>query len=429
MNQRTDNKKLSLHNLFYNNKFLLIFSILCAFVIWAVITVTQAPETETDVGNVSVTIDMNEDSQPAQLGLQYFGQTDTRVNVRIRGKRYELNSLNAADIIVTADTSGVGAAGMHTLQLKADCANKDIEIVSVSPSSIDVYFDAYKEQQFTLETDISAPNGIVPEGYTYNTALSTQSITISGPATEVNKVQRVVASIEVDEPLTASPTEPRTATVTALTASGDQPRYVAIKGNDKVAVSIQVLKIRELPVSVSFTGAPSAYASSPLPYIVSPAKVRVAGAPDTIDSLDSLVVGTVDFSKIGEQGGTFYFKSSDISGFKVMDDVEQFKVEVAPEGMGSAVYTIPTGSIALRNVPSGFSVQVGQTQLENVVIVGKREEIAGLTSADIVAEADLSGIQKAAGSYTVYVTITVPNRSSCWAYATYSIPIKLTANA
>lgn len=428
MSQTSFKRKWNLHSLFSNNKFLFIFSLLAAFVIWAVITVTQAPETESEIGNVSVTIDMSESSQPAQLGLQYFGQTDTRVNVRVRGKRYEVNALKAEDIIVTADTGGVGAAGMHTLRLSASCSNDDVEVVSVSPSSIDVYFDAYKEQQFTLEPDISAPNGVVPEGYTYNAALSTQSIVISGPATEVNRVQRVVASVDVDSPLTASPSEPLTATVTALTSSGDEPRYVAIKGNETVTVSIQVLKIRQLPVSVSFTGAPSAYSATPLPYTVSPSTVQVAGAPDTIDSLDSLVVGTVDFSKIGEQGGTFYFRASDISGFKVMDDVDTFTVQVTPSDMGSAVFSIPSSSIALRNIPKGLSAQIEEAELPNVTIVGSRSEIASLTSADITAQADLSGLTTA-GSYQVNVTVAIPGRSTCWAYATYTVTVNLTAAA
>lgn len=426
MSRTSFKQKWSLHTLFSNNKFLFVFSVVAAFVIWSVITVTQAPETESEIGNVSVTIDMSESSQPSQLGLQYFGQTDTRVNVRVRGKRYEVNALNAGDIVVTADTSGVGAAGMHTLRLSASCSNNDVEVVSVSPSSIDVYFDAYKEQQFTLEPDISAPNGVVPDGYTYNAALSSQSIVISGPATEVNRVQRVVASVDVDTPLTASPSEPLTATVTALTASGDEPRYVAIKGNETVTVSIQVLKIRQLPVSVSFTGAPSAYATAPLPYTVSPATVQVAGAPDTIDSLDALVVGTVDFSKLGELGGTFYFRAADISGFKVMDDVDTFTVQVTPSDMGSAVFSLPSSSIALRNIPEGFSARIEEAELTDVTIVGARSEIANLTSADLTVQADLSGLT-AAGRYTVNVSVAVPGRSTCWAYATYAVTVNLTA--
>lgn len=426
MRQKISKRKWSLHNLFYNNKFLLIFSLFAAFIIWSVITVTQAPETETEVGNVSVTIDMSENSQPAQLGLQYFGQTDTRVNVRVRGKRYEVNALNESDIVVTADTSGVGAAGMHTLRLSATCANDEVEVLSISPSSIDVYFDAYREQQFTLETEIVAPNGVVPDGYTYNSSLSSQSIVISGPATEVNRIQRVIASVNVDEPLTASPSEPLTATVRAVTTSGEEPRYAAIKGGGTVTVNIQVLKIRELPVSVSFTGAPSAYTSSPLPYTASPSTVRVAGAPDTIDSLESLVVGTVDFSRLGERGGTFYFNADDISGFQVMDDVESFTVQVSPSGMASTSFTLPAGAIQLQNVPEGFTAQIEQPELTGVTIVGTREEIASLTAAELVGEVDLSGVTAAEGSYSANVTITVPSRSTCWAYSTYSVTVHLT---
>lgn len=427
MSQKTSNSKLSLHNLFYNNKFVLAFSIVAAFVIWIVITVTQAPVLDREIGNVSVTIDMGDSSQPKQLGLQPFGVGDTRVNVTVRGKRYEVNSLDEADIIVTADTSSVGSAGTHTLSLKATCENKDIEIVSISQRSIDAYFDAYKEQSFTLEKDIEAPNGLVPDGYTYNEpALSSQNIVISGPATEINRIQRVVASVKIDEPLTATPASPLVASVTPETASGDAPRYVTIKGGGEVTVSIQVLKIKELPTSISFTGAPSAYASAHLPYTVSPSTVRVAGNPDTIDSLGSLVVGTVDFSKIGENGGSFYFKASDISGYRVLDEVDTFTVRVTASSMGSTVLNLPAASIRLQNVPQGFQAQLAQQTLSGVTIVGTRQEIGTLSASDVTADVDLSSVAAAEGTYTVDVKISVAGKSTCWVYSTYSVTVSLT---
>ena len=426
MSSKTSNSKLSLHNLFYNNKFVLLFSIAAAFVIWIAVTVTQAPVLDRELGNISVTIDMGDASQPKQLGLQPFGVSDTRVNVTVRGKRYEVNELDEADIIVTADTSSVGAAGMHTLSLKATCENKDIEIVSISQKSLDVYFDAYKEQSFTLEKHIEAPNGIVPDGYTYNEpTLSSQSVVISGPATEVNRIQRVVASVKIDGPMTATPASPLVASVTPETSSGEAPRYVTIKGGGEITMSIQVLKIKELPTSINFTNAPSAYASAHLPYTVSPSTVRVAGNPDTIDSLQSLVVGTVDFSKLGENGGTFNFKASDISGYKVLDDVTAFQVRVTAGNMGSTSLDLPASSVQLKNVPEGFNARLAQQSLTGVTIVGTRGEIATLTADNVAVEVDLSAVAAAEGTYTVDAQVTVTGKSTCWVYSAYSVTVEL----
>ena len=426
MSRKTSGRKLSLHNLFYNNKFVLFFSFLAAIAIWAVITVTQAPIVEQDIANIAVTIDMGDNSQPQRLGLQPFGVTDMRVNVRVRGKRYEVRSLSENDIVVTADTSGVGAAGTHTLRLRAACENGNVELVSISQSSVDVYFDAYKEQTFTLVPEIVAPNGVVPEGYTYTQSdLSTQSIVISGPAAELNKIERVVASVEISSPLTATPSAPLVATVTPETTTGDAPRYVTIKDSGDVTMSIQVLKVRTLPTAVSFAGAPSAYAASPLSYEVLPANVTVAGAPDTIDSLTSFIVGTVDFSSIGESGGTFYFRASDISGFRVMDDVDTFQVNVHASNMGSTTVTIPAGSIRLQNVPTGFSASLEQLELQ-VTVVGTREEIASLSSAQVSASVDLSNVTAQEGVYDVPAIISISGKTTCWAYSTYTLNVRLT---
>ncbi len=428
MSRKTADRKLSLHNLFYNNKFVLFFSLLAAIAIWAVVTVTQAPVVEQVISNVAVTIDMGDNSQPARLGLQPFGVTDMRVNVRVSGKRYEIRALSADDILVTADTSGVGAAGTHTLQLRAECENEDVDIVSISQQSVDVYFDAYKEQTYTLVPEIDAPNGVVPEGYTYTQSdLSTQSIVISGPATELNTIDRVVATVKIDTPLTATPSAPLVASVTPETASGEMPRYVTIKDSGDVTLNIQVLKVRTLPTAVTFAGAPSAYAAAPLPYEVSPASVTVAGAPDTIDSLTSFIVGTVDFSRIGEGGGTYYFKAADISGFKVMDDVDTFRVDVSTGDMGSTTVTIPAGSIRVQNVPQGFSASLEQLELQ-VTVVGTRGQIGSLSSSQVSASLDLSGVPAAEGVYEVQATIALSGTTACWAYNTYRLNVRLTAS-
>lgn len=418
--------KFSLHSLLYNNKFVMIFSIFIAFIIWAVISVTQSPIDTKDVGNVNVVISMK-DSAPERLGLQAFGQTDYKVSVRVEGKKYEINALTPEEIEVTAQTNSVGSAGMHTLKLSATCDNRNIRILSLSQDSIEVYFDTYKEAEYTLVPEIIAPNGIVPDGYTYaEPVLSSPTVTLGGAAAEVNKIDRVLAQVTIDEPMTQSPANPLVATIRPVTSSGEDAKYITVMGGGEFTVGLQVLKIKEVPTTVNFLGAPATYASGGAPVTVTPAKVRVAGAPDTIDAMDKLVVGTVDFSRIGEAANRFTFKASDISGFQVLDDVETFTATVDVGNVVSTVLRVPDGQVSSPvNAPEGYTAQLMQTSVGDVTIVGPQSAIALLDSTRLYADVDMKNVQAAEGVVTVNVSIRITGDTVCWAHGTYSVQVRL----
>ena len=60
-------EKLKISDLFYDNRFLLVFSLLAAVVIWLVVAVVLAPEKTVTVKNVPVTIDYAKIEQSLSL--------------------------------------------------------------------------------------------------------------------------------------------------------------------------------------------------------------------------------------------------------------------------------------------------------------------------------------------------------------------------
>lgn len=105
-------------NLIYNNKLAMLFSLILAFGIWIWVAIEKSPVVEITVSAVPVKIDM-ENSVPAQLHLQTFGQTEFYVDVTVTGKRFVVSALTPEDLTVTAQTNYVDSAGTKSLQLKA----------------------------------------------------------------------------------------------------------------------------------------------------------------------------------------------------------------------------------------------------------------------------------------------------------------------
>lgn len=422
-----NNKKIDFRGLFSNNRFVLLFAITMAFVIWVAISMTASPEEPFTVKDVPVDFNL-EGSTPEQLGLQAFGNTEFTVDVTVYGKRYIVSNLKPEDIKVMPDLSYASTSGKNDVTLVARPASNDAEftISSLSQTKVQVYFDTYKEVSFSLEPDIIAEKVIPNEGYLQESIYtSISNVTVSGPTTEVNKVSKVVARVSLTKPLTTTTT--LEAQITPISEYGGVPQYLDVNhGQGKVTLTIKVLKLKELPVTVSFTNEPLAYAASPLPVTISPSRVVVAAEEADIDAMETFSVGTIDFNKIGTIRNTFSFAAGSIKEVTVVDKgVTAFKVVVDARDMKSSAYTVPKSNITILNVPDGFEATALEG-IETVTIVGPADSIAALNASGIYAEVDLSDVSLTAGRQKVTARVIVRSFNDCWAYNTYQIPIQVT---
>ena len=92
-----------LRSLLYNNKFVLLLSVILAFGIWIWVSIEKSPEVEVTISSVPVKIDMD-NSVPAQLNLQIFGDNNYTVDVTVKGKKFIVSALTADDFSVVAQT-------------------------------------------------------------------------------------------------------------------------------------------------------------------------------------------------------------------------------------------------------------------------------------------------------------------------------------
>ena len=83
-----------LRSLLYNNKFVLLLSVILAFGIWIWVSIEKSPEVEVTISSVPVKIDMD-NSVPAQLNLQIFGDNNYTVDVTVKGKKFIVSAPTA----------------------------------------------------------------------------------------------------------------------------------------------------------------------------------------------------------------------------------------------------------------------------------------------------------------------------------------------
>lgn len=423
-------KKLSLRQLFSNTKFLVVFSILVAFIFWIVVALEYAPVIENEIKDIPVKIDMN-NSVPDKLGLQIFGQSDYTINVTVRGNRYIVGGdlLTADDFEATAQTAYVDSAGKHSLVVKvtAKDANADYEIISKSTDYIEVYFDKYAEKEVEVTPRIiSELDDYTADDYMFDKAdiiYETKTVKVSGAQTEVNSITAAYADIHIEKKLTQS--ETIDASVVLSNGSDLDSKYVKINGESRltVPVTLPVYKMQTSAVSVSFKNTPSDYINSPLLYSISPSRVRVAVLQNGSDTTNSLEIGTIDFANITPSNSSFTFLASNVKTAKFLDGTTSFSVEVNTEGLSTKKLEPNINSIMITGGSGVSAGNVDLSSIGSVTVVGTQTALASVNANMLEVNINLTNIKLEEGENTVPVTVTLKNSKNCWVSGSYSAVI------
>lgn len=416
--------KLSLRRLFSNNKFLIAFSIVVAFIFWIVVALEYAPIVENEIKDVPIQIEM-ENSVPDKLGLQVFGQTEYTVDITVKGNRYVVggNLLTADDFEVVAQTAYVNTAGSHTLKLKVTPkdADAEYEILGMSSEYVEVYFDKYEEKEFEvisrIHTDLetlTADNCIFSEN---DMIINDRTVKVSGAQTQINDIRAVYADITVDKALSESLTYDAPI---YLDTNGANANYVKINGEENytIPVTLPVYQIVNLPTSVAFQNAPADYVSNPIDYTCTPAAVKAAVLMNGGNLPTSIEVGTIDFSDIS-LGNTVFEFDTNIENVKILDSTSKFTVRIHTANLTEKSLTLRKENVSITGVQNAESVTLASTVPWTVTVIGPQNELAALTDNAVTAQINVATLDLKTGSHKVEMAILVKNTTSCWAAGTY----------
>ena len=414
--------KFNLNNLFNNDKFLLVFSLLAALAIWTLVVVNVSPATTRVIQGVKVNIDS---TVPSQFGLEVFGEKEFTVDVTVKGKKYQISptALSAEDIVITAQTNNVDSAGNRTLQLKPEIPDgADYTITTLSEKSIEVYFDTAKTVQMVIEPQVITDGfPVVSEGYTSgNINLSETSVTVTGPSTEINRIEKVIAKLVLNKSLSSN--KSADAEIVLLNDKNKSDfKYVTLS-KDKVVLTIPVLQTKELETIVAFKNAPNNFMVTPLSYTVSPAKDLFNISVDDYDKTVDFTVGTIDFRTLSPSNHVFTFLAEDIAVAEG-SETEKYTVNVDMSGISQEYVTYSSDKFVINN-PANKQYKISELN-KSVVVVGTPKDLESITEEAIKVEIDLSEIDISKGqSVTVPAVVTIDN-AGCWIYGSYSVDVSL----
>ncbi|OUN74540.1 hypothetical protein B5G12_05235 [Faecalibacterium sp. An58] len=407
----------------------LVLSALLAVALWVVITTVVQPGTAITLSGVPV--DYNYDASVyTSRGLSIVQAPSKTVNLTVSGDGYTIGQLRAEDFVVYPDCSSVRSSGTKTLQLRVRCINSAVAgNISVSiantDSTVDIVFDVVEEK--TLPVQVNTRYLTIEDGYIlYSTAASNETVTLTGPSSELADVASCTAEVSYNDPLNDSVTVDTH--LRFYNESGHELTfdYVTLD-HDTVEVTLTVYKTAQLPVNVRFVNTPPNFDDSVLIYSLSQTELRVAGPADVVDNLSELAVGTIDLStfaldKVYEMPITLP------SGLVSLDNVDTVTVSFNCSAMATKTLNIPAENIEVINLPSTYQLTVESDRLMNVTLCGPASVLESLTADQVVAQIDADDFAVSLGQQNIACSIYVPADGRIFVLGSYTVPCRIESN-
>lgn len=91
------------------------------------------------------------------------------------------------------------------------------------------------------------------------------------------------------------------------------------------------------------------------------------------------------------------------------------------------VLNVSRDNIRVINLPANYQLEPENTRINNVTLIGPKDEIAGLSASNVVAQIDAQDIQVSVGKQNLTVQIYVPAASGVFAVGSYTVECNITS--
>lgn len=424
-NKNYRNSKYTISKLFRNDKFLIVFAFVISCILWFVFSQNSGEETVTTVTDIPINIELSQDA--VDSGFEVFSMGNETASVKISGNKITVGSVRSDDILVTATAGAITSSNTYPLQLtaKQNSSKTNYSIVSVDPTFVNVYIDKRRSMQFEIQDKIKYDYSIDPTYYAGNPVYSTKKITVSGPETEVKKIDYVAITGEITGQLKS--TAEIDADVVLYDSFGDVIESDLLSLSvSTVNVSVPIMPEKEVPIKAKFSNVPSDIDIDSL-VTVEPSSISVAASETTLRTLPEVDLPIIDFSTIDPTKDTeFELDVTLPSDCRNISNVTKAKVKINLDGYTTEQITIT--DFTFKNVSSNSTAKATTTDI-TVTVAGSEDYISSLTSEDLTAVIDLKDKgNDFVGSTEIPVTITIDN-GYCWVIGSYSVNVSVEKNS
>lgn len=401
------------------NKFTLkVLSLIIAILIWLLVRNVDDPIVVRTFYEIPVSIE-NASYLAENLEIPLLVDGKDTVKVRVKGARSVVSKLKKEDIKAVADMTQIISKDTTPIMVPVEVSGTGISDsdITVRPRNIQVDI----EKQKSVEKTIAVSTGDTQPDKDYeigNLKANPEKVTISGPETIINKIDKVVALIDVTgrkESNIEIKSQLKIYDKNLDELSPKQLEYLNIKeiSDNTIRIQAQFWKVKQnVKIKAEYSGEPKrGYEVDSINLV-----------PDTIS-----VAGTDEaLKKLEQEGNTLEIPGKYIDVTDKTGDFEQNidLSELLPEDL-KLVRDLNSSVIATVKIlpynSRDYEVSVTQIEADNkaedldlvfqdeqitIRAKAKEQDLDSLSAANIQVQIDLSGYGE--GEYEVPVTVTLP---------------------
>jgi YbbR domain-containing protein len=374
---------------------LALISLLAAIALWVAVTDAETPRNAYDFGGGLIVTPVN-----VPQGLAVAGLSDNVVFVRVRATEETFSELTTADFVAEVDMSGERGDSSNKAVSVRVVGRSDVEIESVSPSTITVLLDEDVSKEVPVQVNRLGvtPSGIVVSSIETNLT----TVTVTGAASLVNRVESASADINLNG---LRVNQQQQYVLTARDSSNVDLRPLRIEPNTvDVRVTVdQTGSSRSVPVTLQTHGQ-VAEGYNLTAFSLDQSSVTVEGPLDVVQNLTSIDTEELDLTGLNANqtrsvrlslptGVTTQRESINVT-LTIEPSIGDWKLSVAP---------------AAENVPDGMQASFQTTEI-TVEIRGELPTLNRLAPGAIRAVVDVSDLE--AGVHLVKPDIRLPEEIS-----------------
>ena len=391
-----------------NNLVYKILAVAFAFTLWLIVYNMEDP-TRTETMTISVSV-INKESVESLNKYYEIVEGTGKVTFSITAPRSVHEKLDETDFTAVADMEYLtinedGLSGSVPIELKCTANNIDESVkLSTTNKKLQVKLEDLMSKQFIITANAV---GKVADGHALGavTVTAPNVLKVSGPESIVSKVSAVVATIDVED-MSVNVTD---SVVPVLYDSEgkeiDTTRLTL--SNTTVNVSANILKTKEVPISVKPNGNPAnGYTITSI--TSDPTTILLKGNASVLNAISAIEIPS-ELVSVAD-ASTDVLASIDIVeylpyGAELVDkDDATVNITVSIGKLRDKVFSVDTGNIIVTGLPTGIDIKFVHSSVA-VTISGLEEDINALTSATISGSIDVTDLPE--GTHQLPLTLDI----------------------
>ncbi len=374
-----------------NNKVNVVLSLLIAIALWFYVVGQVNPNTTKKITDVPIII-VNEEVLN-QDGLAIAEVEQKTVDVTIEGNRNTIKDIQATDINVTADV-GALKEGQHPVTLSINVPG-NVTAKKISAKSIKIKIEQRISKKFPVEPQFSGlENTDVEPG---RISVNPETIEVSGAASLVNKVNKVIANVDTNEIKEVDTT--LKVRVEAIEENGQSIEHLQYS-EGWAEIEATLMKVKTVSLEVLTTG--EVDDSVELDRIEFPDTITIKGPKEDVKDIEKITAEKIDIGGITATT-SFPLVPQLPKDIEIASGSKKMELTVKIKEQEKKTVTYDASDLKIDNLGQDLLAFPKEGKI-TVTLLGSPKSIESFSKGDLILFVDLLGKTVGEDSFPIQYT-------------------------